>query len=49
MEWIVDPLSNFAGLNPVFSESCPNIWYQCNCTGGLLVCAKEGALKAPPD
>lgn len=50
MEWIVDPLSNFADLSPVFSEGCTSIWYQCNCTGGLLVCTKKGALiEEPPD
>ena len=50
MEWIVDPLSNFADFNPVFSESCPNTWNQCNCEGGLNICTTKGALQInPPD
>ena len=48
MEWIVDPLSSFTNLNPIWSETCPNVWYQCNCTGGLLVCTVKGGLSNDP-
>jgi len=45
MDWLMEPLSGFKGISQDFEDSCPQTWNQCTCTGGLLICTVQGALK----
>ncbi len=45
MEWIVDPLCSFNALDTILADSCPNVFNQCSCQGGLNVCTVEAALR----
>lgn len=45
MEWIVDPIGQFNELTSLGADTCPNIWNQCTCSGGQLVCTVQNALK----
>ena len=48
MDWIVDPLSSFNTLDIYLSDTCPNVFNQCTCTGGLNVCSVEKSLIINP-
>lgn len=48
MDWIIEPISGFSGLNPLLAEgSCRDgaTLRSCSCTGGLLICDCSGGLK----
>lgn len=52
MEWIIEPLSAFLGMDLMAADSCSGGGTQlnsCSCTGGLVVCQCSGGLVKPKE
>jgi hypothetical protein len=44
MEWMIKPLAGFNEIISSAAAGCTDVWAECTCTGGLLVCEVKGAL-----